>query len=222
MATHSSILAWRIPWTEEPLVHGGLQRVGCDWVSEQSRPPWQVKESRRRVRSRSAGSADHRSKLSLAPRACSPAPFSGPWGASPNLLFSPRAPFVTDGTQHSHRAIFLGEVSLDLCQSHLSTDAWPKFFLLPTLERPSWVWVGQLKSCVEALLKQRKACRGRAWVRWWAVSWSRGSRQHPDPRCQLSGLCHLLLSYLTISLGNRMGNWHVIRSTVRSFAGKHL
>ena len=34
MATHSSILSWRIPWTEEP---GGLQslvlqRVGQDWV----------------------------------------------------------------------------------------------------------------------------------------------------------------------------------------------
>ena len=26
MATHSSILAWRIPWTEEP---GGLQFMGC-------------------------------------------------------------------------------------------------------------------------------------------------------------------------------------------------
>ena len=26
MATHSSILAWRIPWAEEP---GGLQCVGC-------------------------------------------------------------------------------------------------------------------------------------------------------------------------------------------------
>ena len=25
MATHSSILAWRIPWTEEP---GGLQSMG--------------------------------------------------------------------------------------------------------------------------------------------------------------------------------------------------
>ena len=37
MATHSSILAWRIPWTEEP---GGLQslvsqRVGHDWATEQ-------------------------------------------------------------------------------------------------------------------------------------------------------------------------------------------
>ena len=30
MATHSSILAWRIPWTEEPsgLQSKGLQRVG--------------------------------------------------------------------------------------------------------------------------------------------------------------------------------------------------
>ena len=26
MATHSSILAWRIPWMEEP---GGLQSIGC-------------------------------------------------------------------------------------------------------------------------------------------------------------------------------------------------
>ena len=35
MATHSSILAWRFPWTEE---HGGLQsvgfqRVGHDWAT---------------------------------------------------------------------------------------------------------------------------------------------------------------------------------------------
>ena len=33
MATHSSVLAWRIPWTEEPggLQSIGLQRVGHDW-----------------------------------------------------------------------------------------------------------------------------------------------------------------------------------------------
>ena len=32
MATHSSTLAWRIPWTEEPgrLESMGLQRVGYD------------------------------------------------------------------------------------------------------------------------------------------------------------------------------------------------
>ena len=29
MATHSSILAWRIPWTEEP---GGLQSMGLQRV----------------------------------------------------------------------------------------------------------------------------------------------------------------------------------------------
>ena len=36
MATHSSILAWRIPWTEEPggLQSMGSQRVGRDWVTE--------------------------------------------------------------------------------------------------------------------------------------------------------------------------------------------
>ena len=33
-ATHSSILAWRIPWTEEPggLQSIGSQRVGQDWI----------------------------------------------------------------------------------------------------------------------------------------------------------------------------------------------
>ena len=35
MATHSSILAWRIPWTEESsgLQSTGSQRVGHDWVT---------------------------------------------------------------------------------------------------------------------------------------------------------------------------------------------
>ena len=33
MATHSCVLGWRIPWTEEPdgLQSMGLQRVGHDW-----------------------------------------------------------------------------------------------------------------------------------------------------------------------------------------------
>ena len=37
MAAHSSILAWRIPWAEEPgrLKPVGLQRVGHDLVTEQ-------------------------------------------------------------------------------------------------------------------------------------------------------------------------------------------
>ena len=33
MATHSSILAWRIPWTEEP---GGLQSMGSQRVGHDS------------------------------------------------------------------------------------------------------------------------------------------------------------------------------------------
>ena len=31
IATHSSILAWRIPWTEEP---GGLQSIGLQRVGQ--------------------------------------------------------------------------------------------------------------------------------------------------------------------------------------------
>ena len=37
MATQSSILAWEVPWTEEPggLQSMGSQRVGCDMATEQ-------------------------------------------------------------------------------------------------------------------------------------------------------------------------------------------
>ena len=35
MATHSSILAWRLPWTEEP---GGLQSMGSQRVRHNSAP----------------------------------------------------------------------------------------------------------------------------------------------------------------------------------------
>ena len=36
MSIHSSILAWKIPWTEEPgrLQSMGLQRVGHDWATK--------------------------------------------------------------------------------------------------------------------------------------------------------------------------------------------
>ena len=33
MATHSSILAWKIPWTEEPSQSMGSLRVGHDWAT---------------------------------------------------------------------------------------------------------------------------------------------------------------------------------------------
>ena len=40
MATHSSIPAWKIPWTEEPggLQSMGSQRVGQDLAHEQQQP----------------------------------------------------------------------------------------------------------------------------------------------------------------------------------------
>ena len=43
IATSSSILAWKIPWTEEPagLQSMGLQKVGHDLVSKQQRE-WKV------------------------------------------------------------------------------------------------------------------------------------------------------------------------------------
>ena len=40
MANHSSILAWRIPWTEDPgrLQSMGSQRLGHDWATSHSLP----------------------------------------------------------------------------------------------------------------------------------------------------------------------------------------
>ena len=42
MATHSSILAWRIPWTEEPggLQSMGSQKVGLDWTTNTFKDRW--------------------------------------------------------------------------------------------------------------------------------------------------------------------------------------
>ena len=42
MATHCSVLAWRIPWTEEPgrLWSMGSQRVRQDWTTNLSLSPW--------------------------------------------------------------------------------------------------------------------------------------------------------------------------------------
>ena len=48
MATHSSVLAWTIPWTEEP---GGPPstwgRVGCDRVTKQQQITKQEKQPRK-------------------------------------------------------------------------------------------------------------------------------------------------------------------------------
>ena len=41
MATHSSSVAWKIPWTEKPggLQSKGLQRTEHDWVTKQAKQP---------------------------------------------------------------------------------------------------------------------------------------------------------------------------------------
>ena len=46
MATHSSSLIWKIPWTEEPggLQSKGSQRVGHDWAGRQGTHTNNVKE----------------------------------------------------------------------------------------------------------------------------------------------------------------------------------
>ena len=45
MATHSSILAWRIPWTEEP---GGLQLMGSQSWTQLKRLTMLVYEAKRK------------------------------------------------------------------------------------------------------------------------------------------------------------------------------
>ena len=48
MATHSSILAWRIPWTEEP---GGLQSMGSqesdttEQLHNDNSPPFRLEKT---------------------------------------------------------------------------------------------------------------------------------------------------------------------------------
>ena len=59
MATHSSILAWKMPWTEEPsrLQFMGSQRVGHDSVTEHKGPGFRElkQESGAKVRSPGVG-----------------------------------------------------------------------------------------------------------------------------------------------------------------------
>ena len=48
MAIHSSTIAWKIPWTEEPgrLQSMGLQRVGHDWATSLTYYNYTPKRSR--------------------------------------------------------------------------------------------------------------------------------------------------------------------------------
>ena len=86
MATYSSILAWRIPWTEEPdgLPSMGLQRVGHDWACILwwrlllPGPPWQRLSPNPTPNARDVGDCflTHSALLNFAPSAS--ALISGP------------------------------------------------------------------------------------------------------------------------------------------------
>ena len=62
MATHASILAWRIPWTEEPggLQSRGLQRVGHNWTTKHKHTDLHVFKMKRPI-----GKAKNRSFISV-------------------------------------------------------------------------------------------------------------------------------------------------------------
>ena len=55
MTTHSSIFAWRIPWTEEPegLQSVGLQRAGHDWRASACTHTMEEQPTSQRVQMRS-------------------------------------------------------------------------------------------------------------------------------------------------------------------------
>ena len=81
MATHSSTLAWKIPWTDEPgrLQSMGLQRVGHDWATlltiMRSRPlgffqapgtgTFGISEVKRRMKMQTVSFVNHNRLLSI-------------------------------------------------------------------------------------------------------------------------------------------------------------
>ena len=62
MATHSSILAWRIPWTEEPgrLQSMGWQRVRHDWATKKEKKCIMHTEKMKRTRDKSIQLNSHK------------------------------------------------------------------------------------------------------------------------------------------------------------------
>ena len=79
MATHSSTLAWRIPWTEEPgrRQSMGSQRVGHDWVTSLSRKNIKL------IVSSTAAAAK---SLQSCPTLCDPMDGSPPGSPIPGIL----------------------------------------------------------------------------------------------------------------------------------------
>ena len=98
MATHSSVLAWRIPWTEEP---GGLQSMGSQRVGHDSGFTWVLEKAGKHQDSRL-----QKRTLSLG-QPC--------WDSS--------APFPVPTLFHSTQVLYLQEKELDRSR----TDHTPVF-----------------------------------------------------------------------------------------------
>ena len=86
MATHSSILAWRIPWTEEP---GTLQSMGCkesDTTEDTKHPP-----------SNDGDGTQFEHRILLQPSLVSSFPLDSKLSESRSCL----TPLLTPGDKHS-------------------------------------------------------------------------------------------------------------------------
>ena len=139
IATHSSILAWRIPWTEEPggLQSMGLQRVGHDWANKHACTVslkflrGLCKGAPTTAPSKAKPEATDGDTGSWAPRACEQGCPGSQSPVAPSLwLFSPKG-HLAWGTH-----IDSLERQLSLWKEEKTTQS---LFLLPHPLRP-WLW----------------------------------------------------------------------------------
>ena len=87
MATHSSVIAWRIPWTEEP---GGLQSMGSQRVVVSKEKPRQVPRfgisEGKHTGTPSKAAAAAAKLLQSCPSLCDPIDGSPPGSPVPGIL----------------------------------------------------------------------------------------------------------------------------------------
>ena len=88
MATHFSILAWRIPWTEEPgeLQSIGSQRVGLDWGDGAHIDTMQLQFNFIKYKTAAAAAAAAAKSLQSCPTLCDPIDGSSPGSPIPGIL----------------------------------------------------------------------------------------------------------------------------------------
>ena len=117
MTTHSSILAWRIPQTEEPdgLWSIGSQRVGHSWVNKHSTQGFSGGTSGREPTCQASLSVGSSRQEYWSGLSCSPA------GDLPNPGIEPRSPALGEistvwATREGHLDVYLWPIHLDVWQ----------------------------------------------------------------------------------------------------------